>query len=184
MEAFCCVCKHARSRPLLRPKPNAREDAVISPHKFAKESPVTLRVNFSSENLHARDPSFLNVALISVRDDKFARAHTAVRELLSKRPGAIVTGVEFVSGTGVDTLPQISFSLGHLFQFGGFTCLARNRRVREKNLERMCRPLWPLIALINPNRTLLREQRQWCRSHCISRRYSNSSHPRRSIRRN
>src|SRR5205809_5127198 len=94
-----------------------------------------LRVNFSSENLHTWDPGFVNVALVSIRGDKFARLQASLRKLLSERRGAIVTSVKIVSGTGLDTLPEIFFALGHLFQFGGSICLARNRRVREKDLD-------------------------------------------------
>src|SRR6266699_5141231 len=94
-----------------------------------------LRVNFSSKYLHTWDPSFVNVALVSVRGDKFARLQASLRKLLSERRGAIVTGVEIALRTGLDTLPEIFFALGHLFQFGGSICLASNLLVRETDLD-------------------------------------------------
>ena len=62
METFCRVCKHPRSRPLLRPEANLRENPFVPPHQFAKETAVTLWVNLSRENFHAWDPRVFNLA--------------------------------------------------------------------------------------------------------------------------
>src|SRR5438093_1441937 len=51
---------------------------------FGKQSAVTLRMNFSSKNLHTWDPGFLNVALVSVRGDKFARLQASLRKPFSE----------------------------------------------------------------------------------------------------
>jgi hypothetical protein len=78
VETFCRVPKHSRSRPLLRPKANPCQDSFVAPHKFAKESPMRLRVNLSSENFHARNPCFLEVALVPVRRHQLGSLDTAL----------------------------------------------------------------------------------------------------------
>ena len=70
--------KHPRSRPLLGPETNLRENAFVAPYKFAKKSTVPLRVNFSRENFNAWDPSFLNLALAPIRSREFARVHASL----------------------------------------------------------------------------------------------------------
>ena len=84
METFCGVRKHPRSRPLLRPEANLRENAFVAPHKFAKGSPVTLGVNLSQEDFHPRDPGLLYLALVPVRSHKFTCIHSSFRQLVRK----------------------------------------------------------------------------------------------------
>src|SRR5438093_1527006 len=84
MEPCCRICEHPCCRPLLRPQANPRENPFVASHKFGKQSAVTLRMNFSSKNLHTWDPGFLNVALVSVRADKFARLQASLRKPFSE----------------------------------------------------------------------------------------------------
>ena len=70
--------KHPRSRPLLGPETNPRENAFLAPYKFAEKSTVPLRVNFSRENFHARNPSILNLALTPIRSGEFACVHASL----------------------------------------------------------------------------------------------------------
>jgi hypothetical protein len=70
--------KHSRSRPLLRPEANLRENAFVAPYKFAKKSTVPLRVNFSRENFHAWDPSFLYLALAPIGSGELTRVHASL----------------------------------------------------------------------------------------------------------
>jgi hypothetical protein len=64
--------KHPRSRPLPGPQANPRENALVASYKFAKESAVKLRINFSRENFYAWNPSFLDVGAISGRTNESA----------------------------------------------------------------------------------------------------------------
>jgi hypothetical protein len=43
---------------------------------------MTLRVNFSRENFHARNPGFFDLALVLVSDYEFARVHASLRQFL------------------------------------------------------------------------------------------------------
>jgi hypothetical protein len=60
------------------PEANPRENALVAPYKFAEKSTVPLRVNFSRENFHARDPRILNLALAPIRGREFARIHASL----------------------------------------------------------------------------------------------------------
>ena len=46
--------------------PIRAENAFVAPDKFAEESPMTLRVNLSRKNFHARNPRFIDIALLPV----------------------------------------------------------------------------------------------------------------------
>ena len=59
MKSLRALCKHARGRPLLWPKSDFRQDSLIAPAKFAENSTMTLRMNFSWKNFHAGDPGAL-----------------------------------------------------------------------------------------------------------------------------
>jgi hypothetical protein len=43
---------------------------------------MTLRVNFSREDFHARNPGFFDLALVFVRADELARVHASLRQFL------------------------------------------------------------------------------------------------------
>src|SRR4029077_9471137 len=59
MKSLRALCKHARGRPLLRPKSDFRQHSLIAAAKFTENSAMTLRMNFSWKNFHARDPGAL-----------------------------------------------------------------------------------------------------------------------------
>ena len=113
VETFYRVCEHPRSRPLLWPEANLRENPFVAPHKFAKEPPVPLRVNLSWENFHAWDPGFFDVTLVPVRGHKFNGVQASSRKLLCERCAPIITGLECILRAGVDALPKIFFVLAH-----------------------------------------------------------------------
>src|SRR5262245_60127186 len=113
METFGRRCEHARSRPLLRPQANPRENPFLASHKFTEKSPMSLRVNFSRENFHARYPGFVDLALILIRGHKFARVYTSLRQLLRERCGTIITAGEDILSTGVDALPETFVTFVH-----------------------------------------------------------------------
>src|SRR5207249_10995187 len=94
MKTFCRVCKHPRSRPLLRPQTNTRENSFVAAHKLTKDSPMTLRINLSGENFHTRNPSFIDVALLPIRGQKLGGLDASLRELLRKRARAIVASAQ------------------------------------------------------------------------------------------
>jgi hypothetical protein len=114
VETFSRGRKHARSRPLLRPQSNPRENPFIAPHQFPEAPTMPLRVNLSRENFHARYPSFFHIALILVRGHEFARVHASLRQLLRERCRAIITRCECVLTRRINPLPEICFALGHL----------------------------------------------------------------------
>jgi hypothetical protein len=113
METFCRVCKHPRSRPLLGPEADPRENPFVASHKFTEESAVTLWVNLSKEDFHTGDPGLLDLPLVPVRSHKFVGIHTSSRKLLCERCGVIVAGLKRILSSGVDPLPKIFFVLGH-----------------------------------------------------------------------
>jgi hypothetical protein len=43
---------------------------------------MTLRVNFSREDFHARNPGFFDLALAFVGGHEFARVHASLRQFL------------------------------------------------------------------------------------------------------
>src|SRR4029077_18785038 len=98
VETFRSRRKHTRSRPLLRPQANPRENSFVAPHKFPEAPTMTLRVNFSRENFHARYPGFFDLALVLVGDHEFARVHASLRQFLRERCCAIITRGECVLG--------------------------------------------------------------------------------------
>ena len=86
VETFCRVCEHPRSRPLLRPEANLRENPFVAPHKFREAPTMPLRINFARENFHARYPDFFDLALVPVGSHKFARVHASLRAAKDSRP--------------------------------------------------------------------------------------------------
>ena len=135
VKTFCGLRKHARCRPLLRPKADLRKNPFIPPDKFAEKSAMTLRMDFSRKNFHSGNPRFLNLGILPFCSCKLACFDTSLRKFLPKRFNAIITSAQCVLRTRIDALPQILFSLVHFDTNCGFTCLARNRRVREKDLD-------------------------------------------------
>src|SRR6266496_5025108 len=113
MKPFGAVCKHARSRPLLRPKSDLRQNSIVTSDKFTENSAMTLRMDCARENFHARDPGFLDLPLAAVRRHKFAGIHTSSRKFLCERCGAIVTRPKRILSAGFDALPKIFFALAH-----------------------------------------------------------------------
>src|SRR5512132_2019938 len=59
MKSLRALCKHARGRPLLWPKSDFRQHSLIAAAKFTENSAMTLRMNFSWKNFHARNPRAL-----------------------------------------------------------------------------------------------------------------------------
>src|SRR5690348_8719996 len=113
MKSLCALCKHARGRPLLRPKSDFRQSSLVAPHKFAEAPTMPLRVNLSRENFHPRYPDFFDLALILVGGYEFARIHPALRQLLREQCHAIITRRECGLSGRINPLPKIFFGLGH-----------------------------------------------------------------------
>src|SRR6476661_10223181 len=114
VETFRRVREHLRSRPLLRPQTDPSENPFVAPHKFPEAPTMTLRINFSRENFHARYPDFFDLTLVLVGGHEFARVHASLRQFLRERCRAIITRRECILGARVDPLPEICFPLGHL----------------------------------------------------------------------
>src|SRR5437763_15543029 len=105
VEPLCRVREHPRSRPLLRPKANLRENPFVASDKFAKQSSVPLRMNFSRENFHAWDPGFLNLTLVAVRADKFTGVQAPSRKCLCEIYTRILTRLECFVSTRILATP-------------------------------------------------------------------------------
>ena len=82
VKSFCALCKHPRSRPLLRPKPDFGENPLIAADKFAENSAVTLRINRAGKNFHARDPDTFYLGLVSIGRGQFAGVNSGAGEPL------------------------------------------------------------------------------------------------------
>src|SRR6478752_7255032 len=104
METFRRVCEHPRSRPLLRPQADPSENPLVAPHKFPEAPTMTLRVNSSCENFHARYPCFFDLTPVLVGGHEFARVHASLRQFLRERCRVIITRAECVLGARVDPL--------------------------------------------------------------------------------
>ena len=76
MKSLGAGCKHACGRPLLRPKSDLRQDSFVTSDKFTENSAMTLRMNFSWKNFHARNPDALYVRPRPVRLCQFADRNT------------------------------------------------------------------------------------------------------------
>src|SRR4029453_14464405 len=79
MKSFCAMCKHARGRPLLRPKPNLPQNSVLTPHKFTENSAVMLRMDCARKNFHAWNPNAFHFRFGSIRRGKFSSIDTGAR---------------------------------------------------------------------------------------------------------
>jgi hypothetical protein len=115
VETLRSVRKHPRSRPLLRPESNPAKNAFVAPHELPKKSSVTLGINRSRENFHARNPRVFDFALLHVCVHKFSGLDPSPSQLLRKRGGAIVASAQSVLSAQVDALPKIFFALAHSF---------------------------------------------------------------------
>src|SRR5207249_6738014 len=135
VKTFCGLRKHARCRPLLRPKANLRKNPFVPPDKFTERSAMTLRMDFSRKNFHPGNPRFLNLGSLSFRSGKLACLDASLRKFLPERFNAIITGVQCALCTSIDALPQILLRLVHSDTNCGFTCITKNRGVRERDLD-------------------------------------------------
>ncbi|PYJ87099.1 MAG: hypothetical protein DME70_07010 [Verrucomicrobia bacterium] len=61
VKPFCRLREHPGIRPLRVPKPDPLKDAFVAPDKFAEDATMTLMMNLSRENLHARDSGIAHV---------------------------------------------------------------------------------------------------------------------------
>src|SRR3954447_13424224 len=102
VKTFRRVRKHPRSRPLLRPQADPRENPFIMPNKFPKTPTMTLRINFSREDFHARNPGLFDLGLAFVGGHQLARVQSALRQFLRARCGAIIASAEGALGAGID----------------------------------------------------------------------------------
>ena len=70
---------------------------------------MTLRMNFSRENFHARYPGFCDLALALISNDEFTRVHPSLRQFLRERRLAVITRAKRVLSSRVDPLPEVGF---------------------------------------------------------------------------
>src|SRR6478735_8294156 len=82
VETFRRVREHPRSRPLLWPETDPSENPFVAPHKFPEAPTMSLRVNFSCEDFHARYPGFFDLALAFVGSHESARVHASLGQFL------------------------------------------------------------------------------------------------------
>src|SRR5207249_1784789 len=113
VKTFCGLRKHARCRPLLRPKADLRKNPFVAPDKFGEKSAMTLWMDFSRKNFHPGNPRFLNLGILSFRSGKLACLDASIRKFLPERFNAIIAGAQCALCTSIDALPQILFSLVH-----------------------------------------------------------------------
>src|SRR5437773_2232718 len=76
MKSFGAGSKHARGRPLLRPKSDFRQDSFVTSDKFTENSAMTLGMDRARENFHAGDPGALYLRPRSVCLCQFADRNT------------------------------------------------------------------------------------------------------------
>jgi hypothetical protein len=62
-----------------QPQADPGDNPVFTRKKFPEAPAMTLRVNFSRQNLHARNPCFFDLALFLVSGHEFARVHVSLR---------------------------------------------------------------------------------------------------------
>src|SRR4029077_1794240 len=82
MKSFGARRKHARGRPLLRPKSDFRQDSLVAADKLAENAAMTLRMNCARENFHAGDPGALYLRARPVCPYQLARRNTRLRDSL------------------------------------------------------------------------------------------------------
>src|SRR6266487_1836923 len=133
MKSFCAVRKHARGRPLLRPKSDLRQYSLVTPDKFTKSSAVTLGMDCARKDLYAGDPDTLYLRLGPVCHGQCARINTRMRDSLRQRARFIIARSERISRRIAHARPQIRFAFVHV-DLKPLICLTRNRHVREKDL--------------------------------------------------
>src|SRR5690349_3720174 len=105
VEAFRRRRKHARSRPLLRPQPDACENPFLASDEFTKKSAMSLWINLSRKNFHTRYPGFFDLALGFVGGHKFAGIYPSLCQLLREGCDAIITAGKCTLCTGFNALP-------------------------------------------------------------------------------
>src|SRR6266478_6827906 len=97
MKSLCAVCKHARGRPLLRPKSNFRQYSLVTADKFTKNSAMTLGMDRARKNFHAGNPGALYLRPRPVRLCQFAGRNTCVRGSLRQRAQFIIARTQCIS---------------------------------------------------------------------------------------
>src|SRR4029450_9671715 len=106
-KSFGAMCKHARGRPLFRPKTNLPQNSLVTPHKFTENSAVTLRMDCARKNLHAWNPNTFYIRFGSIRRGKFACVDPGARDPLRERASFIIACSECISRRITRARPQI-----------------------------------------------------------------------------
>ena len=135
MKSFGAGRKHARGRPLLRPKSDFRQNSLVTSDKFTENSAMTLRMDCARENLHAGNPGALYLRARPVCFCQFACRNTWICDSLRQRAQFIIARSQCISCRLAHAQPQTCFAFIHISLFKSVTCLARNPRVREKDLD-------------------------------------------------
>jgi hypothetical protein len=132
MKSLRALCKHARGRPLLRPEANPRENPFVAPHKFAEAPTVTLRMNFSWKNFHARNPRALYLWPRTVCRRELAGINTGIRDALRQRACLIIARSEGVSRFIAQAGPQVRVVSVHVDLLKPLIANEKSARSREK----------------------------------------------------
>src|SRR5258708_21652576 len=82
MKTLGAAAKHARGRPLSRPKSNLRQNSLIAADKFTKNPAIALWMDLPQKNFHARNPGLLRVRLPAVEAGQLAGIDSVLRETL------------------------------------------------------------------------------------------------------
>src|ERR1700716_883351 len=107
MKTFGAAAKHARRRPLRRPKSNLRDNSLIAPDKFTEKPAMALRMDFPRKDFHAWNPDLLRIRLPTVDPGQLASIDSALRETLRRRPRLIIARSESALRGITQSSPQI-----------------------------------------------------------------------------
>src|SRR6266487_517774 len=135
MKSFCAVRKHARGRPLLRPKSDLRQYSLVTPDKFTKSSAVTLGMDCARKNLYAGDPDTLYLRLGPVCHGQCARINTRMRDSFRQRARFIIARSERISRCIAHARPQICFAFIHVDLLKPLIRLTKNPLFCEKDSD-------------------------------------------------
>src|SRR6266481_7073841 len=143
MKSFCAECKHARSRPLLRPKSNFRQDSLVTADKFTKNSAMTLGMDRARKNFHAGNPRALYLRPRPVRLCQFAGRNTCVRDSLRQRAQFIIARTQCISRRLAHAQPQTCFAFVHISLFKGL--------LAQREIRTLARKIWIVIRIAMQN---------------------------------
>jgi hypothetical protein len=111
VKSFRTVREHARRSPLLRPKFQFSQHALVAPGKFAEDSTVALKMDCPPENFHAWNPNIAEFGSIS-RDDS-ASLDADRGKLFRKRCRSVIPHAERAGSAGLKTAPKVLVGFRH-----------------------------------------------------------------------